>query len=78
MILLFRSAECEIKVGNAISKAEKMYDRKLEFRSEKRRESITYREKVKRYAEMSLALEIDRKNGRITHIKYERNVHEDC
>ena len=68
----------EIKVGDAISKAEKMCDRKLGFRSEKRRGFITYREKVKRYAEMSLALEIDHKNGRVTHIKYERNVHEDC
>lgn len=67
-----------IKVGDPISKAEKMYDRKLGFRAEKQRGSIVYREKVKRYAEMSLVLEIGHKNGIITHIKYERSVDESC
>ena len=73
--------DLEIKVGDPISKAEKMYDRKLGFKSEKRRgsiayKSIAYRENT-RDVEMSLALEIGHKNGRITYIEYERIMNED-
>jgi hypothetical protein len=67
-----------IKVGDPISKAEKMYDGKLGFRSEKQKGLIIYREHIERNPEMSLVLEIGHKNGRITHIKYEKSVHQSC
>jgi hypothetical protein len=67
-----------IKIGDPISKAEKMYDRKLGFKSEKQTGLVTYRERIERNPEMSLVLEIGHKNGRITYIKYERSVHQSC
>lgn len=67
-----------IKVGDTISKAEKMYDGKLGFRSKKQRGLITYQQQVKRDSEISLILEIGHKNGRVTHIEHVRIVHEDC
>lgn len=67
-----------IKIGDPISKAEKIYDRKLGFRSKKQKELITYRERIGRNPEISLILDIGYRNGRITHIEYERTVHEDC
>jgi hypothetical protein len=74
--------DLEIKVGDPISKAEKMYDRKLGFRSQKQRESIAYKSiayrENTRDVEMSLELEIGYRKGRITYIKYERIRHEDC
>ena len=74
--------DLEIKVGDPISKAEKMYDRKLGFRSQKRRGSIAYESLVyrenKRDVKMSSTLEIGHKNGKITYIEYERIMNEDC
>ena len=67
-----------IKIGDPISKAEKIYDRKLGFRSKKQKDLITYRERIGRNPEMSLILEIGYRNGRITHIEYARTVHQDC
>jgi hypothetical protein len=71
-----------IKVGDPISKAEKIYDQKLGFRSQKQRGSITYKSiayrENTRDVEMSLELEIGYGKGRITYIKYERIRHEDC
>ena len=74
--------DLEIKVGDPISKAEKIYDRKLGFRSEKRKGSIAYKSiayrENSRDVEISLTLKIGHKNGRIKYIEYERTIHEDC